>query len=548
MTLLPVVGRELRVASRRRWSYWGRTSAAGAALLIVAWFLLIERHGSIAMLGKGLFATTSFFAALFAGFAGVLYSADSLAEERREGTLGLLFLTDLKGYDVLFGKMAASSLGAFFHMLSCFPVMAIALLMGGVTGGEYVRMLGFLFLLLLCSLSLGMLASTFGSNSRAAGVAAFLLNLAMAAGFPALGGIVYWIAWKFEVPESVRDSWFEAGFAWANPVAPFIAAFDDEFGRKPALYWMGILFLGVVTVGALGLGMIRLPRIWQERTAAKVKRGFVGRLEHWRWPTPEKRQAWCARLLAMSPLVWLAGRHWMRRVSLWTFLVFAAALFGVFALELGKDFLEPPSFIVTSILVHLVVKVWVAGEAPRMFHEDRTSGGLELLLSTPMTVSDFTEGCLRALRRQFEVPILVVLAVDFAFMMFGMDWSSEPDKGHWAGFWISRILLLPLDAYAMAWTGMSVAMTTRGNRTTVHVILRILVIPWLIVFALSTLAAVASLGGASVFSGLGFGGALTVWLLLCAGNDVFWIVQARNRLVGFRELATTKLSPRAAKA
>ena len=79
--------------------------AAALALLVVAWFLILERSLSLNQLGKQLFGVTTFFAGLFAYLCGAVYSADSLSVERREGTLGLLFLTDLKGYDVLLGNL-----------------------------------------------------------------------------------------------------------------------------------------------------------------------------------------------------------------------------------------------------------------------------------------------------------------------------------------------------------------------------------------------------------------------------------------------------------
>ena len=69
-------------------------------------------------------------------FSGVFLTADSLSGEKREGTLGLLFLTDLKGYDVVFGKLIATSLNGFYALLAIFPVLALPLVMGGVTFWE----------------------------------------------------------------------------------------------------------------------------------------------------------------------------------------------------------------------------------------------------------------------------------------------------------------------------------------------------------------------------------------------------------------------------
>jgi ABC-type transport system involved in multi-copper enzyme maturation permease subunit len=71
--------------------------------------------------------------------AGIFQTADSISEEKREGTLGLLFLTDLKGYDVVLGKLASSSLHSFYTFLAVVPVMALPLLMGGMTVDEFWR-------------------------------------------------------------------------------------------------------------------------------------------------------------------------------------------------------------------------------------------------------------------------------------------------------------------------------------------------------------------------------------------------------------------------
>src|SRR5947209_6178624 len=102
MTFLPVVQRELRLASRRRNTYWMRIIAAVAALAISTGFLSISALAGSGMrnLGHPLLATLAWLAAGAAACAGLFFTSDSLSQEKREGTLGLLFLTDLRGYDV----------------------------------------------------------------------------------------------------------------------------------------------------------------------------------------------------------------------------------------------------------------------------------------------------------------------------------------------------------------------------------------------------------------------------------------------------------------
>ena len=98
MTFLPIVARELRVAARRNSTYRIRTWTAVIALVVGFFSLLLvlftQGYGGP---GKALYTTLTDFVFGLCLLAGVLLTADCLSEEKREGTLGLLFLTDLKG-------------------------------------------------------------------------------------------------------------------------------------------------------------------------------------------------------------------------------------------------------------------------------------------------------------------------------------------------------------------------------------------------------------------------------------------------------------------
>src|SRR4029077_3158439 len=117
-------------------------------------------------LGGSIFMWLSGFAFIYCLMAGARNTADCLSEEKREGTLGLLFLTDLKGYDVVLGKLAATSLNSFYGLLAIFPVLAIPLLLGGVTPGEFWRMALPLFNTLFCSLCAVIRVSSWSGGER----------------------------------------------------------------------------------------------------------------------------------------------------------------------------------------------------------------------------------------------------------------------------------------------------------------------------------------------------------------------------------------------
>src|SRR5690242_17627334 len=111
-TLLPIAERELRVAARKRSTFWLRIIAALVAFIIGTGFLILTRVG-LGMgpftLGSGLFATLTWLGLGVALAAGPFLTSDCLSEEKRSGTMGFLFLTDLRGYDVVLGKLLATS-------------------------------------------------------------------------------------------------------------------------------------------------------------------------------------------------------------------------------------------------------------------------------------------------------------------------------------------------------------------------------------------------------------------------------------------------------
>src|SRR5580765_4252733 len=118
MTFLPIVARELRVTARRRGTYWSRFGAALAAIGVGSCMMLIPDFRAGPRMGMALFIALSIISFIYSLFAGIFTTADCLSEEKREGTLGLLFLTDLKGYDIVIGKIVASSLNVAYGMLA----------------------------------------------------------------------------------------------------------------------------------------------------------------------------------------------------------------------------------------------------------------------------------------------------------------------------------------------------------------------------------------------------------------------------------------------
>ncbi len=534
MTLFPVVERELRVAARRPFTYWGRAAAGLVAVAVIGWLALVDRGGTSQDVGRQLFAVGSSLAFFFALAAGPSFTADSISGERREGTLGLLFLTDLKGRDIAVGKLLATSLGCASYLMASVPVLGVALLLGGVGAGEGVRVVLVLANTLLFSLSAGLLASILSTTSRGASGVASLLVVGGTGGVPAAGMLLLWVFGQWDGSAGMAEWWMEHVFLPPSVAAPMVTAFEGSYrGAKGAASFLGgMVFTHVLAWVFFGLTAWRLPRIWQDTGRDRAARpgGMSG--------TGADPEASAVRRLRLdlSPFVWLAERWPWRRRLVWVFLSGAAAVFVTLGMLFGDDWLDAPGYLVTSLLLHLVMKYWIASEAPRQFFEDRRNGAMELMLGTPLTVEEIVRGRFLALQRQFLGPIVVVTAADFVALLASQGVSGDGDSGEWMLLWLSRMVLLWVDAVALAWTGMWIGLVGHGNRTTGAAFSRVVLLPWLVVFALGTF-----LGVSRSLNNWGFAGFLGVWLVLNVGNALFWIHWSRGGLLReFRERATVR--------
>jgi len=139
VTILPIVTRELRVAARRPKTYSARTRLALGWTVMGAYVLL---GFSATGIGKGsgqtLFTTVSYMMVCWA-VVSAWTGCDSISVEKREGTIGLLFLTDLKSHDIVLGKLAACALPSLYGALAAVPLLAISMVLGGVSPALYAK-------------------------------------------------------------------------------------------------------------------------------------------------------------------------------------------------------------------------------------------------------------------------------------------------------------------------------------------------------------------------------------------------------------------------
>ncbi len=234
-----------------------RLQAGLAALLLGGYFLLILNVTGVAgpggMMAFTMFSGIAFYVCLFVGATA---TADAISSEKREGTLGLLFLTDLRAYDVLAGKLASHGLHLAYLLVATVPALAVPVLAGGVTAKSLALQSLVLLNTLFFSCAVGLLVSTYSREARRARVMAFLMVLAILT-LPFL--VAFW------GQERGWSASATVGIAFFSPASSLRAALAVTGFAAP--FWPGFLITHGYAWLFLGLAAWRLPRSWQERPA-----------------------------------------------------------------------------------------------------------------------------------------------------------------------------------------------------------------------------------------------------------------------------------------
>src|SRR6266487_3075154 len=315
MNLLPVIVRELRAQSRQPMTYWLRVIGLGAIISVMA---LVDLRGAPSELGCRLFSALNATLFLSIWIFVPLLTADTISREKREGTLGLLFLTPLTPIGIVFGKCLIHAVRAATLLLAMLPALALPFLLGGLTWKDCVVALLLSSSALVLALAAGLLASALVTDSRRA----LALALALSFGLAYLFMLVHmscfsstlpkFLALRFRPPTGIGwflprdllsqiqvlisfntglglnpyDYYFGGGgatpvegwrFVWLNYPAPF------HFAWLRALGW---LFIGSI----IAFAVIALLASWRVR-------------QTWRLEPPSLRQARLQRLFC-APRFW----------------------------------------------------------------------------------------------------------------------------------------------------------------------------------------------------------------------------------------------------
>ncbi len=517
MTFLPIVERELRVAARKKGTYLTRVGVGMGAMVLGGIAGLVALYNPPVRFGTLYFQTLSGLAMLYCLGAGRFLTADCLSVEKREETMGLLFLTDLKGYDVVLGKMAATSLNGLYALLAVLPVLAITLVTGGITYGEFWRVALVLLDTFLFSLAVGIFASALTREFRSAMALNFYVLLGLAGLLPAVAGLLL-----FFHPSSAPAE----GLFLPCPVYTLVLAFDALYKSEAAQFWSSAAFILAMSWLLLALACQMAPRSWQAKPAAREKKGS------------QREKLFRERLLDQNAYYWLAARPWWKARLVWAVIGLALCWLGIMVFSVG--WLDESICLVVAFTLNVALKFWITLEAGQRTAEDAKSGAFELLLSTPLAARDFVHGQMLALRRQFLKPLVVAAGLEFFFMFALLTApahlrSFTPGLVFW--LWMAGIVMLAADAATLSVVAMAAGLTEKNQTTALLKTVRlVLVLPWALWAGLAAVERAWSFLTDDRIPGWGFD--LVCWFEIGLGLDLLIGWRTWRRLTGsFRELA-----------
>lgn len=503
MKFLPIVSRELQIASRRPSTYRIRVVTVLLSVSVCAYLLF--RFASLGTLGGGmqgirLFNSLAVIAFIFSSLAGVFVCSDSLSREKRDGTLGLLFLTPLRPMDVVFGKFFASGLNLFYGLLAFVPILAMTLQMGGVLQTRVVETVLVLVNTLFLSISIALFVSSISKDERKALWAS-------------IGGILLVFIGPFVVAGYLANNNAYQQPGLARLLTPFflmvspMLSLDMVIGgflKSMTISHVQIINFEVGHIrfgfGAVNLGFVlslAVPHLlaWvllfrSGRVVGSVVSG-APKSQFWeniklRWhyflygkgDQRRKHRQW---LLDHHPMTWMVMREKLKLKYAWT-LVISVMFIWVFGyMANGEVMTEPPVLVSLGLFVHFFLKLWVASEAASVIAEDRRTGALELVVTTPLGARGIVNGIFKASLLQFWKPVCLLIAAELVLVFTMAAPDRQLDLPLARSAYVASMMMLVVDMASIGWVAIWYALKTGSTHKAIgRSLVWMLALPWVV--------------------------------------------------------------------
>ena len=365
-SLPPIIERELRRMSNQPKTYVARSIFAAAPFFFIL--------GAIAASnGREALKIVAMIAGCLAHFAGGLSVARAIIEERRQGTLPILYLTPLTPVEMIGGMLSTHLAVAFSHLMSVVPAMAVSIAVGGVSAWEVAIIALTLVNAVFCSTALGMLI---GSFAREQGQPVFTAIMAMVI----LGLLTIPTAAYLVHAGPASPAMLFAGLLGSMPL---LLAFDAGGTQSPALFPTALVLshgCAWLMVLAAGHRCLLIARSAGDKPVSSGLLGFGRQNQNGRTRSPMDK----------NPVEWLLARNpSVSRIAWGLFFCIAMATTAAFVVLPHRRFVELlPSF----YLVGYAFKLLAFSAGCDFFLREKKTGGMELMLTSMLTAGEIRTG------------------------------------------------------------------------------------------------------------------------------------------------------------
>lgn len=364
---LPLVEREMRVLARGKRLFLMRTFLV--ALMMVpslGWVAATSGGGApwFGFLGSMIFYILMLITPMLA--------AGCISTERENGTLGLLFLSPMRSFDIIAAKFASNFLQLFAVAIAGVPVLAGTLVMGGVTTEQVSGAALSLLALLIGMLSVTVFVSAISVRTRSAVVLSYLLVFFIQFGVPLMPGLVPLPDWVLQL-SAAKAMTMQMSWSGANNLA--WAGWTFVMACVQAVFFLGVASWWVPrTLASEGQ---ESKATWRIRRAIGRRMGFAKRFGDW--------------LRNRNPLLWLEWRRVSLVASVTALLVAVggAVLAFWWTVPKSEPMMEPFYALCWGIPVHILVGVMAIGSICRSVMEERREPTTELLRCAPLDVGAY---------------------------------------------------------------------------------------------------------------------------------------------------------------
>lgn len=527
----PIARREMLVLARSPAYYRARITNSIVMLLMGIGFGSLYHYTGLAIIGQ-LMPMLTFVVLLMCLFAGVHLTSDSLSREKRDGTIGLLFLTNLSPFQIVLGKLVAHGLMGFYSVFIALPLLSLIMIVGGMRPWDIVTIGLTAMNILFFSSAVGLWASARHTDRKKAAGAGVWMVLFFWWGIPlVVQGLVY-----LEAPQ-----WLVEGVGVLAVNSIFSSAMAGPRMRLVTNPWLSFACTHLIAWGFAGLATYYLRHRWQD---APARERFSFR-EWWKKKSlgrPEVRRSLRQQLLDRNPFLWLSARDRWRASGAWVITI-GFLLFMVLQVYLAGWDLSPVIFF--TVIMSIVHKAACAGIAAHQISTEQEQGTLEMILSTPLRTETILRGQILATIRQFRGPALICLLLHlFGLLVFLYIDPVGRGAPLVATAIIASLMLYFLDLYVMIWAGMFGAVTVKEAKNAAGVaMVRIILMP-AVVFGLI----VATISTANWYFQLGLNVhpaiIVSFYFLLWITNSIGWLLYFRRRMPGLlREFALKRYTP-----